>query len=68
MVDFKVEFNVLEKDPDYFLGCAIEWDPISGVIKLDPGKYLREIVAKHDMTDFRPSPIRAPCLREGKFT
>ena len=43
MVDFKVEFNVLEKDPDYFLGCAIEWDPITGVIKLDPGKYLREI-------------------------
>ena len=26
MVDFKVEFNVLEKDPDYFLGCTIEWD------------------------------------------
>jgi len=51
MVDFKVAFNVLEKDPDYFLNCAIEWDPITGVIKLDPGKYLREIVAKYDMTD-----------------
>ena len=36
MVDFKVAFNVLEKDLDYFLGCAIEWDPITGVIKLDP--------------------------------
>jgi len=24
MVDFKAVFNVLEKDPDYFLGCAIE--------------------------------------------
>jgi len=37
MVDFKAEFNVLEKDPDYFLGCAIEWDPITSVIKLDRG-------------------------------
>jgi len=23
IVDFKVEFNVLEKDPDYFIGCTI---------------------------------------------
>ena len=51
MVDFKATFNELEKDPEYFLGCAIEWDPITGIIKLDPGKYLREIVAKYDMTD-----------------
>jgi len=36
MVDFKVGFNVLEKDPHYFLCCAIEWDPITSVIKLDP--------------------------------
>jgi len=47
MVDFKVEFNVLEKDPDYFLGCAFEWDPITGVIDVFPGKYLHEIVAKY---------------------
>ena len=60
MVDFKVEFNVLEKDPDYFLGCAIEWDPVTGVIKLDPGKYLREIVAKYDMIDIHSSPIPLP--------
>ena len=32
MVDFKVEFDVLEKDPDYFLGCAIEWDLLSPVL------------------------------------
>ena len=60
MVDFKVAFNVLEKDPDYFLGCAIEWDPITGVIKLDPGKYLREIVA----TDIHSSPIPLPAGRK----
>jgi len=32
MVDFKVAFNVLEKDPDYFLGCSIEWDLLSPVL------------------------------------
>jgi len=56
-------FNVLEKDPDYFLGCAIEWDPITRVIKLDLGKYLREIVAKYDMTDIHSSPIPLPAGR-----
>ena len=60
MADFKADFQVLEKDPDYFLGCAIEWDPITSVIKLDPGKYLREIVAKYDMTDIHSSPIPMP--------
>ena len=64
MVNFKVAFNVLEKDLDYFLGCAIEWDPITGVIKLDPGKYLREIVAKYDMTDIHSSPIPLPAGRK----
>jgi len=64
MVDFKVAFNVLENDPDYFLGCAIEWDPITSVIKLDPGKYLREIVAKYDMTDIHSSPIPLPAGRK----
>ena len=42
---------MLEKSPDCFFGCAIKWDPITGVIKLDQGRYLREIVAKYDMTD-----------------
>jgi len=60
MVNFKAAFNVLEKDPDYFLGCAIEWDPITGIIKLDPGKYLHEIVAKYVMTDVHSSPIPLP--------
>jgi len=64
MVDFKVAFNVLEKDSDYFLGCAIEWDPITGAIKLDPGKYLREIVAKYDMRDIHSSPIPLPAGRK----
>jgi len=66
MVDFKVEFNLLDKDPNYVLGCTIEWDPITGVIKLGPGKYLREFVANYDMTISTPLPT--PCLREGKFT
>jgi len=64
MVDFKVEFNVLEKDADYFPGCAMEWDPTTGVIKLDPGKYLCEIVAKYDMTNIHPSPIPLPVGRK----
>jgi len=64
MVDLKVEFNVLEKDPDYFLGCAIEWDPITGVIKLDRRKYLRKIVAEYDMTDIHSSPIPLPAGRK----
>jgi hypothetical protein len=43
MLDFKNAFEVVEKDPDYFLGCAIEWDPETGVIQLDASKYLREV-------------------------
>ena len=62
MVDFKVEFHVHEKDPDYFLGCAIEWDPITGVIKLDPGENLRKIVAKYDMTNIHSSFIPLPAI------
>jgi len=64
MVDFKAAFNVLEKDPDYSLECAIEWDPITGIIKLDQGKYLREIVAKYDMTDIHSSPVPLPAGRK----
>ena len=60
MTDFKGAFDVVEKDPDYFLGCAIEWDPESGVIQLDASKYLREVIAKFDMVGAHPSPIPAP--------
>ena len=49
MLDFKKAFDVVEKDPDYFLGCAIEWDQETGVIKLDASKYLREVISKFDM-------------------
>jgi hypothetical protein len=60
MLDFKSVFEVVEKDPDYFLGCAIEWDPETGVIQLDASKYLREVIAKFDMVGAHPSPIPAP--------
>ena len=60
MADFKRDFDVLEKDPDYFLGCTIEWDEKTSVISLDPSKYLREVAAKFDMLDAYPSPIPLP--------
>jgi len=62
MADFKAAFNVLKKNlkSDYFHGFAIEWDPITGIIKFDLGKYLREIVAKYNMTDIHSSPIPLP--------
>lgn len=49
MRDFKQHFDVQEKEPDYFLGAAIIQEP-SGIVKLDPSKYQREIVAKYDMS------------------
>ena len=60
MKDFKKDFDVIEKDPDYFLGCAIHWDPETGTIELDASKYLREVVTKFDMVGAHPSPIPAP--------
>ena len=60
MIDFKSAFDVVEKDPDYFLGCAVEWDPETGVIQLDASKYLREVIAKFDLLGTHPSPIPAP--------
>jgi hypothetical protein len=60
MLDFKSVFEVVEKDPDYFLGCAIEWDSETGVIQLDTSKYLRKVIAKFDMVGAHPSPIPAP--------
>lgn len=59
MLDFKAVFDVVEKDPDYFLGCAIEWDPETGVIQLDASKYLREVIAKFDLLGAHSSPIPA---------
>ena len=49
MVDFKKNFDIEEKDPDYFLGAAIRQTE-SGSIILDPSKYLREVAAKYDMS------------------
>ena len=60
MIDFKNAFDVVEKDPDYFLGCAVEWDPVTGIIQLDASKYLREVIAKFDLLGAHPSPIPAP--------
>jgi hypothetical protein len=60
MKDFKRDFDVLEKDPDFFLGCSIEWNEETNVISLDPSKYLREVAAKFDMLDAHPSPIPLP--------
>ena len=60
MSDFKRDFDVLEKDPDFFLGCSIEWNEETSVISLDPSKYLREVAAKFDMLDAFPSPIPLP--------
>jgi hypothetical protein len=60
MLDFKGVFEVVEKDPDYFLGCAIEWDPETGVIQLDASKYLREVIVKFDLVGSHPSSIPAP--------
>ena len=60
MLDFKGVFEVVEKDPDYFIGCEIEWDPETGVIQLDSSKYLREVIAKFDMVGAHPSPIPSP--------
>lgn len=60
MTDFKHAFDVVEKDPDYFLGCAIEWDPETGIIQLDASKYLREVIAKFDLLNAHPSPIPSP--------
>jgi hypothetical protein len=60
MLDFKKAFDVVEKDRDYFLVCAIEWDPETGVSQLDASKYLREVIAKFDMVGAYPSPLPAP--------
>ncbi len=60
ILDFKSVFEVVEKDPDYFLGCAIEWDSETGVIQLDSNKCLRETIVKFDMVGVYPSSIPTP--------
>jgi hypothetical protein len=54
------DVEVVEKDPDYFLGCVIEWDSETGVIQLDVSKYLREAIVKFDMVGVYPSSIPTP--------
>ena len=59
MQDFKSKFELEEKEPDYFLGCGIIQDE-SGVIHLDPSKYIREMLAKYDMDKSVCSPLPMP--------
>ena len=59
MQDFKAKFEVLEKDPDYFLGAGIVQHD-DGSIDIDPSKYLRESVAKYDMDKAVTSPLPMP--------
>jgi len=54
MQDFKSQFDLDQKAPDYFLGAGIVQDD-SGAIHLDSSKYVREMLAKYDMN-------RAVCL------
>jgi hypothetical protein len=60
MMDFKSKFDLEEKEPDYFLGCGITQDLETGKIQLDPSKYIRETIAKYDMTDAVTSPLPMP--------
>ena len=66
MADIQSKFAVIKQDLDYFLRCGIDWDPITSIIKLDPGKYLGEILAKYDMLGAHSSAI--PIQRALKFT
>ena len=59
MQDFKSKFDVLEKDPDYFLGAGIVQRE-DGTVEIDPSKYLRESVAKYDMEQAITSPLPMP--------
>ena len=59
MNDFKEKFEVVEKDPDYFLGAGIIQHE-DGSVEIDPSKYLRESVAKYDMHHAVTSPLPMP--------
>ena len=48
-----------EKDPDYFLGAGIHQDE-SGAIRLDPSKYIREVVGKYDLDRAVTAPVPLP--------
>jgi hypothetical protein len=41
MMDFKSNFDLEEKEPDYFLGCGIMQDLETGKIQLDPSSKSR---------------------------
>ena len=60
MKDFKSKFDVEEKEADYFLGCGITQNLETGKIQLDPSKYVREMIAKYDMTEAVTSPLPMP--------
>ena len=57
--DFKLHFELEEKDPDYFLGAGIHQDE-SGAIRLDPSKYIREVVGKYDLDRAVTAPVPLP--------
>jgi hypothetical protein len=59
MNDFKRDFDVEEKDPDYFLGAGIKQNS-DGSIEIDPSKYLREVISKYDMDRAITSPLPMP--------
>ena len=59
MIDFKKNFELEEKSPDYFLGAGITQDEF-GVIRLDPSKYIREMVSKYDLDQAVTSPVPMP--------
>ena len=60
MMDLKSKFDLEEKEHDYFLGCGITQDLETGKIQLDPSKYIREMIAKYDMTNAVTSPLPMP--------
>ncbi len=59
-MDLKSKFDLEEKEHDYFLGCGITQDLETGKIHLDPSKYIRETIAKYDMTEAVTSPLPMP--------
>ncbi len=59
-MDFKSKFDLEEKQPDYSLGFEITEDLETGKIHLDPSKYIRETIAKYNMTEAVTSPLPIP--------
>ena len=59
MTDFKKNFEFEEKSPDYFLGAGITQDEF-GIIRLDPSKYIREMVSRYDLDQAVTSTVPMP--------